>query len=319
MTGILPNNKSQHILSNIREDEHLCSKAIKSICGKHGFPHNRIKRCSGGSTIVYNVDSKYVIKLFSPAYTIDCQREESALRHIEGRLKIPTPKIVATGELDGWPYVVMTRLHGQLLSDVWDFVSSKDRLRLCEELGQILAQLHAIPTENLDLFRMNWADFVSGQYKACIKRQAQVGLNKAWLDSLPSWLETLDIKSCAECPKQVFLHTEIMRQHLFVENTSLGWQYTGLFDFEPAMLGDPAYDFASVSLFISGGDPHLLSAVLKGYGHTFANAPDKFMTYALLHKYSNFKWYLEIAPPFRQTYSWNDLKNAWFTPMKQSC
>ena len=40
---------------------------------------------------------------------------------------------------------------------------------------------------------------------------------------------------------------------------------SGLFDFEPAMEGDPEYEFASVGVFPSGGDA--LGALIRAYGY----------------------------------------------------
>ena len=74
----------------------------------------------------------------------------------------------------------------------------------------------------------------------------------------------------------------------------------GLFDFEPAMLGAAEYEFASVGLFVACGDARALRRVLLAYGyppHALDEALQcRFMAYALLHRYSNLRWYLERLP-----------------------
>ena len=40
------------------------------------------------------------------------------------------------------------------------------------------------------------------------------------------------------------------------------WTLSGLLDFESAMTGDRAYEFAAAGLFISRGDPRLLGRIL---------------------------------------------------------
>ncbi len=100
--------------------------------------------------------------------------------------------------------------------------------------------------------------------------------------------------------QHVLLHTEIMREHLTVDETGSTPTLAGLFDFEPAMLGAPEYEFASVGLFVACGDGRALRRVLLAYGyapHALDEALQcRFMAYALLHRYSNLRWYLERIP-----------------------
>ncbi|MGC5411528.1 aminoglycoside phosphotransferase family protein, partial [Streptomyces sp. DT225] len=80
-------------------------------------------------------------------------------------------------------------------------------------------------------------------------------------------------------------------------------------DFEPAMTGDPAYDFVAVGLFVTCGDPDLLGRLSKAYGRTFD--PSALLAYTLLHVYSNLPWYLREMPrPARETLP--ALAEAWF-------
>jgi hygromycin-B 7''-O-kinase len=84
---------------------------------------------------------------------------------------------------------------------------------------------------------------------------------------------------------------------------------TGLFDFEPAMIGDRAYGFVGVGLFVTGGDPHLMARLAKAYGHAFP--PADLLAYTLLHVYSNRTWYLrELGAPVKSPLP--ALAEAWF-------
>ncbi|MET9358192.1 phosphotransferase [Streptomyces sp. NPDC006617] len=108
-------------------------------------------------------------------------------------------------------------------------------------------------------------------------------------------------------PDRCLLHTEVMRQHLLVDPD--GWRPTGLFDFEPAMIGYRAHDFVGVGLFVTGGDPDLLARLAKAYGHTFE--PSVLLAYTLLHVYSDLPWYLrELPVPAAETLP--SLAEAWF-------
>jgi hygromycin-B 7''-O-kinase len=113
----------------------------------------------------------------------------------------------------------------------------------------------------------------------------------------------------------VLLHTEVMRDHTLVQRNADGWEVSGLFDFEPAMLGAPEYEFASVGIFLAGGEPAPFRAFLCGYGYAEADLePElrrRIMAYALLHRYSNLKWYLETVPA-ESAITLDDLAAEWF-------
>ncbi len=87
------------------------------------------------------------------------------------------------------------------------------------------------------------------------------------------------------------------------------WTLSGLFDFEPAMLGDRAYEFVAVGLFVSRGDPRLLGRVMAAYGRTFS--PHELMAHTLPHVYSNLPWYFrELPAPPEDTL--DSLAETWF-------
>ena len=60
----------------------------------------------------------------------------------------------------------------------------------------------------------------------------------------------------------VFLHTEFMLEHVFVDPNRL--TIKGLIDFEPSTRGMAEYDFGGVPIFMAQGDPQLLRAFLRG-------------------------------------------------------
>lgn len=70
-----------------------------------------------------------------------------------------------------------------------------------------------------------------------------------------------------------------MRRHLMA--APVGRRLTGLFDLEPAMIGDSSHDFVGVGLFVTRADPQLLGRLMKAYGSTFE--PDELLAYPLLH------------------------------------
>jgi Ser/Thr protein kinase RdoA (MazF antagonist) len=118
------------------------------------------------------------------------------------------------------------------------------------------------------------------------------------------WHYVLPLASGRE---RVLLHTEVIREHLVVDPGT--WTLSGLVDFETAMTGDRAYEFAAAGLFLSRGDPRLLGRVLAGYGRGFD--PRELLAYTLLHVHSNLPECLrELPAPPEPTLA--SLALTWF-------
>lgn len=308
---LLPRIHTREQYLNSPRDEATYAPAIREICRRHALPENRAAKYAGGSTIVFAVGEQHVVKLFEPIFAEAAAIEEAALAHVHGKLGVPTPGLVAVGELEGWRYIVMEQLAGTSLGATWDQIPEEERGSLCRRLGEALARQHSLPIEPLVLPGPEWADFLSRQAESCVERQRTQGLAEHWLAQIPCFLASVDLP----VHERVLLHTEIMRDHVLVECEGEEWVVSGVFDYEPAMLGAPEYEFGSVGIFLSGGDPALFRAFLLGYGYTeadlTADLQRRILAHTLLHRYSNMKWYLETIPP-KTAVALDELAAEWF-------
>src|SRR5690606_19270925 len=69
------------------------------------------------------------------------------------------------------------------------------------------------------------------------------------------------------------------------------WKISGLFDFGDVMTGWGEYDLLGPSVFMAGGRPERVGALLEGYGYSgkkiSALLTRRLMTLFLLHRYSD--------------------------------
>ena len=126
----------------IRRADALFDPGVAAICETLGLSLPAIARYPDGSLPVYSLGDSLVLKVYPPFERMERDREASVLRAIEGRLPIPTPAVRAVGEWGDWGYLLMDRLPGRSLKEVWPALPSRVRLRLAEELGAALAALH---------------------------------------------------------------------------------------------------------------------------------------------------------------------------------
>ncbi|MGV9456956.1 phosphotransferase family protein [Streptomyces sp. NPDC003635] len=288
-------------------DESVMRPGAEDLCARLGLTGAPLTRFPDGSQPVYAVGDDLVLKLFPAAAAEDGVAEGRVLSYVQGKLPVQTPRVRDFGAYEnGWQYVLMSRLRGENLAGTWAGAPRADRERLVAEVGEALAVLHSLAPEPLEdvLGPGDWGTFVDRQSARAVAQQRSHALPESWLEQIPDFLASVPLP---RAPRRSLLHTEVMRQHFLVDPE--GWRLTGLFDFEPAMIGDPAYDFVGVGLFVTGGDPDLLALLARAYGRAFE--PAVLLAYTLLHVYSNLPWYLrELGAPDRHTLP--ALAEAWF-------
>lgn len=288
-------------------DETVMRPGAEDLCARLGLAGAPLTRFPDGSQPVYAVGDEHVLKLFPGTAAQDGVTEGTVLTHLHGRLPVPTPRVRDFGPYEnGWQYVLMSRLPGENLARAWDLAPDCHRERFVTEIGETLAVLHSLdPGPLADAVGPgDWGAFLDRRRSGAVEQQWDRGLPAAWLEQIPDFLASVPLP---RDPHRSLLHTEVMRQHFLVDPD--GWSLTGFFDFEPAMIGDRAYDFVGVGLFVTRGDPGLMTRLSKAYGHTFD--PSQLLAYTLLHVYSNLPWYMrELHVPADATLP--SLAEAWF-------
>ncbi|MER5934866.1 aminoglycoside 3'-phosphotransferase/choline kinase family protein [Streptomyces sp. NPDC002054] len=304
---MLPSVETDEEWDEIVPDENVMRPGVEHLCGRLGLAGAPLVRFTEGSQPVYAVGEEHVLKLFPGAAAEDGITEGRVLTFLQDRLPVPTPQVRSFGPYEaGWQYVLMSRLPGEGLAAAWPRLPQDARERLVTEAGEALAALHALDPSPLAglLGPGDWEAFLARQRAGAVEQQRGRGLPPGWLEQIPDFLAGVPLAAPA---RPALLHTEFMSQHLMVAPDAS--RLTGLFDFEPAMIGDPAYDFVAVGLFVTRGDTGLLGRFTKAYGRTFE--PRELLAHTLLHVYSNLPWYLrELPTPAEPTL--DALAESWF-------
>ena len=281
---------------------------------RQGFPQQTrslpMHPTASGSRPVFWVGDHYVAKLFSPLDTAAYENEVAVLRRLECHPDVFGPELIATREIEGWSAVLMTRVKGRSLKEIWPGLGSEQKEALCASLGNRVRALHTLAPGEPSLSGVDWTRFVEEQCRTCVQRQLQLGLKHELAEQIPDFLASQEL---GQGDALVLLHTEIMLEHVFAEKSGNDYRLGALVDFEPAMFGAAEYEFASLGLFVAGGDSRFLRALLRGYGYDFG--PEfhrRVMAYTLLHRYSKMSWYLQFMPPGAQGEDLEALAQSWF-------
>ncbi|MER7701485.1 aminoglycoside phosphotransferase family protein [Kitasatospora sp. NPDC097605] len=305
---MLPVVETDEQWDTVLPDETIMRPGAEDLCARLGLRGLPLERFAGGSQPVYAVGDARVLKLYPKASAEDGVTEARVLAHLDGRLPVPTPALYDAGEYEnGWRYVLMSRLRGAELAPAWAGLTAGERERIATGAGEALAALHALDPRPLAdaLGPGDWGAFIDRQRAGAVGRQRERGLRDAWLERIPGFLDAVALP---REPEPVLLHTEFMRQHLLLDRAA--GRLSGLIDFEPAMIGDPAYDFVGVGVFVTRAEPGLMARFAAGYGR--AVDPRAALAHTLLHVYSNLPWYLREVPPPPGTESLEALAEHWF-------
>ena len=280
-------------------NDDVWTQAASTICARHRLPHTSIRRSPQGENIIFFVDETLVIKIFAP-FRENYSRETAALDFAQGKLSIRTPDLLHTGEIEGWPYLVMTQLAGHASRAVWASVGRRDRLEVISRLGVAMRELHAHDAPLRTPLDRDWRGFVERQARESVERQRACDANPEWLESLPAYIAS----RFARLPtgaKPVFLHGDIHAGNLLLTQEDGRWQIAGLIDFGDSLCGFHEYEFVAPGVLMVQGDGELQRALLLAYGYTEEQLDldlrARLMLLTVLYECSDLRKYaLRLAP-----------------------
>src|SRR5688500_13759338 len=147
--ALLPDVSDAAAYRAVFRDAATWMPAIDAIAARHGLDGGSLARAPDGGNVVWLAGSR-VIKLFAPLYAGEHAAERGWLDQVAGRVRVGTPEVVADGELEGWPYLILTRVGGVPLTRVYATLDAAARIRVAEQLGALAATLHEIPIRPAD-------------------------------------------------------------------------------------------------------------------------------------------------------------------------
>jgi hygromycin-B 7''-O-kinase len=280
-----------------RSDPLLWLPVALDIARGHGLDTGSPQVFATGTNLVVGF-GKLILKIFPPLLRGQFVAERAALTQLAGRLHLRIPKIVAEGERDGWPWLVITRLEGHLGSEVWPQLAEEEKERLLREIGATIAEVQRVPPGPLAEIEPRWDALMRQQMQGCRARHARLGLAPKFLDGLDDLLhEAADLIPIQAPP--VILTGEYIPQNFLLACHAGRWSLAGLFDFGDAFAGWRDYDLLGPSVFMAAGRPGRVRSLFEGFGYA-RNEVDfafkrRLMALMLLHRHSDPVRHLCIA------------------------
>ena len=260
------------------------------IAEAHGLRATAPHVFATGTNLVIGLDDGLILKLFPPFLRPQFISEQGSLTELQGKLGIPIPAIVASGERDGWPYLVITRLSGVLGSEVWPQLTEPEKERVLREVGAMIAEVHRVPPGALLAIEPRWDAFMRGQIAQCRARHERLGMPQKFLDGFDDLLRDAAELIPMDAPP-VILTGEYIQENFLLGRRGGDWHVAGLFDFGDVKTGWREYDVLGPSAFMAAGRPRRVRSLFEGFGYRAADIDfalkRRLMALMLLHQASD--------------------------------
>jgi hygromycin-B 7''-O-kinase len=115
---------------------------VRQIIKKENLTNGEIRRFSYGSAVVYSLNEEYVLKIYPAFYLDSYDREIETMRKLPSDISVvQTPRIISYGIFEGWNYLIMTQLEGELLIDIWGDLTHEEKVLLSNDLGKTMKSI----------------------------------------------------------------------------------------------------------------------------------------------------------------------------------
>lgn len=268
--------------------------AMRVICERHGLDPDAAYRARGGTNVVFHVRGGPWIKMFPPLWPEDFVRERTGIQAVGGAEDLAVPHLIADGELEGWPYLLLSDIPGRPIGTLWPDLDARARVDVMRALGALLARIHAVDPAGFDAIREDWPTYARALRADAVTRQAGYGLDPAWVAALETFVADLPPMDAA---RPVCLHADVTDEHVYLQERGGRWTVSGLIDFGDAMVGDPLYEFAAPLVFLTQGQPTAQRALLAGYGLDTRDEAlgRRLVGWAFLHRWGRIATYARFA------------------------
>lgn len=189
----------------------------------------------------------------------------------------PIPDVLASADsmdlLEGGSCLVMSLVPGTTLAQVAADLTPAQMRDVYEQLGALLARIHAIPmsafgfmsTDVLDPLPDNLTH-MAGNFRNELNKYRELGGDTRLAGAIAEIVDAR-VAAFAECPAPMLCHGDAHEDNVLVVPGPDGrWTISGLIDPANMHAGDPLVDLVRTDSFAIKGDQAKLAGLLAGYG-----------------------------------------------------
>ena len=159
-------------------------KIIRKILLDTHISFNSIHKATSGFTnLVYFIDDSFVIKI-SQDDTIKkkLDKEISVYKNI---FLDCIPKYIASGEIETYKYLIISRVRGNSLYSIWHTLSNEERYECIKKIAIILKKFNRQNYNflNNEYKMINWCEFISNELKSKVNILNKMGFDTSYINN----------------------------------------------------------------------------------------------------------------------------------------
>lgn len=230
-----------------------------------GLPDGAWEKIPQGANALFGLGGEVIVKLVPPNWRRQGDKEILVAPLLEGKLSLQTPRLIGSGEIDNWVFVITSRLAGVLLADVWPSLDLEQKRAIMVQTGHVLRELRAVAFDEDIAIKVDWPSYLQDLTAACLARHQRRNMPAGLLGQVLPYLEAAGDFAAAGEPR--FIHMDIHPWNLMAKQEGGRWKLDGLLDFGDAIVGhSDRFELLTPLLFMAQGSPVLLKALLESYG-----------------------------------------------------
>ena len=248
--------------------------------------------------------SRLVLKAYAELLEWELQKEPYVYGLAQG-LGLPLATILhvdASKELLPRAFAVLTKLDGQLLSDVQPELGDDELELVYREIGALLRRLHAVRFDAYGYLgvgeiiepRPTNADYMGSQVEKRLRQFRELGGDGELHRRMVGYVRERE-GLFADADGPCLCHNDCHEANLLVTRDGSGWKITGVVDFGNAVAADPLLDLAKTSAYSRWRSERRRDALAEGHGDLRDDWRDAVLLYELYHRLELWWWFVSTG------------------------
>ncbi|MDO8642119.1 MAG: aminoglycoside phosphotransferase family protein [Candidatus Woesearchaeota archaeon] len=265
----------------------------------------------------YEINNKYILRIHQREPHLLKLEKEAAIyeRVLKSGVNVPVPRVIAldtSKTLIPHNYVLMNKIRGTDLDEVWKKLGAKKKKDISFHLGKTIAELHKIRFRNFggilpaEKRYPSWDAYIQHTLADFVHNHRNYGdVPNYTLDAIEQFYKK-NRHLLKNIKQPVLLHGDWHRENIKIHGNKI----SGVFDFEWALAGHNEFDFKNI-MPQSKKEKLLQEGILSGY-QTVHTLPPEFETRIRLYIMMNCLDFLEANylhwgndPNYRKKYLMN--------------
>ncbi|TPH17651.1 phosphotransferase family protein [Litorilituus lipolyticus] len=272
-------------------------------------------RINEGGNALFDLNDAYIVKVVPPNWISQGLKEIDINSILVEDLSVERPALIAHGEINGWLYLVMTKLSGICLAEIWPGLTQQEKLPIIKQVGQLMREFSQVKPLQVSCLSVDWSTYIARLKEDCLARHKRNKLDDHLYQQITSYLE--EHLSDLQIDNNCFIHMDLHPWNLMAQQNGSQWAISGVLDFGDAIIGKShLYEVLTPCCFMVQGDKVLYKAMIEQYGiistEKMDEMQDVLMSLALIREASDINFVMGQVPKIGKRDNWSTIARELF-------